>query len=72
MITEEGRGKRTLAKRMLVAQLAVSVAAIWIPQAWVIAQFYAPFIIPAAITLYLGDAVSDTYLKSASARNTSG
>lgn len=69
MMTPNERGKRRLARQMLVFQLTVSVLGIWVPQAWVIAQFYAPFLIPAVITLYLGDAVSDTYLKASSNRN---
>jgi len=71
MMTPNERGKRRLARQMLVFQLTMSVLGVWVPQAWVIAQFYAPFLIPAAITLYLGDAISDTYLKASSDRSVS-
>ena len=69
-INQTERGKRKLARQMLVVQLGVSVLGIWMPQAWVIAQFYAPFLIPAAITLFIGDAISDSYIKSTSIRTT--
>lgn len=68
---DQQRGKRRLAKQMLLAQLGFSVLGVWLPQAWTIAMFYAPFLIPAAITLFLGDAISDTYIKSASLRSPS-
>lgn len=66
------RGKRRLARQILLVQAGVSILGIWVPQAWVIAQFYAPFLIPAAILLFTGDAVSDAYVKGVTIRNPSG
>ena len=55
------RGKRKLARQMLFAQLVFSLLGMWYPIAWQMAMFYAPFIIPSAIALYLGDAVQHAY-----------
>lgn len=56
---------------MLLFQAGLSIASFWLPHAWVMATFYAPFIIPAAITLYLGDTISDVYIKNTSTRDSS-
>jgi len=53
---------------MLGILLLFTVASIWIPQAWIITQYFAPWIIPAAMTLFLGDATADAYLKSKGVR----
>lgn len=55
------RGKRKLARQILFAQLVFSVLGMWYPIAWTMAMFYAPFLIPSAIALYLGDAVQHAY-----------
>lgn len=67
-MNNESRGKRRFAVAMMSFQLAVSVLGAWNPYFWSVAQFYAPFLIPASITLFLGDAVSDTWIKSVSIR----
>lgn len=71
MLTPSERGKRRLAQQLLLFQAALTIIGIWVPVGWTMAQFYAPFLIPAAITLFIGDAVSDAYIKSSSSRNAS-
>jgi len=68
-MTKNERGKRRLARQLLLFQAALTVTGFWAPIGWTMAQFYAPFLIPAAITLFLGDAVSDAYIKSSARRN---
>jgi len=50
------RGKRTLAKQLLVFNGAMAVTALWLPEAMELTKFLVPFVFPSAIGLYIGDA----------------
>ena len=52
----EDRGKRRLAKQLLLYNGIMLTAGILVPEALDIGKFIAPFVFPAAIGLFIGDA----------------
>lgn len=56
MLTKSERGKRTLGRQLLVFEGALAILGLHIPEALDLAKFFAPYIIPAATGLFIGDA----------------
>jgi len=54
--SSETRGKRRLAKQLLVYNGLVLTVGVWFPEALDIGKFVTPFIFPSAIGLYTADA----------------
>jgi len=63
-MTKSERGKRRLARQLLLCEAALTVAGFGIPEAWAMAKFFAPYLIPSAVGLFIGDA----YFKNSSSR----
>jgi hypothetical protein len=53
---ELNRGKRVLARQLLVFNGAMLIAGLWYPEALDIGKFILPFVFPSAIGLFIGDA----------------